>query len=265
MEISNLYIKDPSSQINHHPLLPKSLRALIIGKSSCGKSTLLYNLLLKPSWLDYNNLLVFGNSLHQPEYCVIRQGFQKGLSKDQIFNLFQNQNTLQRAGITPLQAIEEYDGQKNNSINVNFYEDCEKIPDPSTLDPNLKNLLILDDCYLGKQNKASAYYSRGRHNSCSAIYISQNYFRLPRGSIRENSNFIILFKQDAKNVNHIYSDHCSSDLSLEEFRSFCSHVWDEPHSFITIDLTSAPDNGRLRKNLDIFYIPEKFLKISHNK
>ena len=60
------------------------------------------------------------------------------------------------------------------------------IPDPSELDPNAKNLLILDDCFLGRQNKADAYYTRGWHNNCDTIFLSQNYFRLPRQTIREN-------------------------------------------------------------------------------
>ena len=258
MEVTDLSIKNFGIKRKHHPLLPKSLRSLIIGKSSCGKSTLLYNLLLRPSWLDYNNLIVFGNSLHQPEYRVIGKGFEKGLSKAQVLNLFQNQNLLNQAGISPLQAIEEYEGGEKKNIDVSFYQDCEMIPDPSTLDPRIKHLLILDDCYLGSQSKASAFYSRGRHSNCDTIYISQNYFRLPRGCIRENANFFIIFKQDSKNVSHIHSDHCS-DIPLEEFRSFCDNVWQQPHNFITIDLTSALDNGRLRKNLDTFYIPNKLL------
>ena len=101
-----------------------------------------------------------------------------------------------------------------------------------------KNLLILDYCFLGRQNKAEVYYTRGRHNNCDTLYISQNYFRLPRQTIRENANFIILFPQDAKNLNHIYTDHCSSDMSKEEFKEFCKDVWAaEKHNFVTIDLT----------------------------
>ena len=49
----------------NNPLLPHNIRGLIIGKSNCGKTTLLLNLLLQPDWLDYNHLYVFDNSLHQ--------------------------------------------------------------------------------------------------------------------------------------------------------------------------------------------------------
>ena len=47
----------------NHPLLLKSIRGLIVGKSGCGKTTLLLNFLLRPGWLDYDNLCVFGKSL----------------------------------------------------------------------------------------------------------------------------------------------------------------------------------------------------------
>ena len=36
----------------NNPLLPGNVRAIIISKSNCGKTTLLLNLLLQPAWLD---------------------------------------------------------------------------------------------------------------------------------------------------------------------------------------------------------------------
>ena len=256
MEITNFSIINPIFK-KHHNLLPRHLRALIVGKSSSGKSTLLYNLLLKP-WLDYDNLIVFGNSLHQSEYQIIKTGFEHGLNKEQIANVFRNQEQLLEAGISPFRAIVEYTGPKDSNITPNFFTNCELIPDPSELDPEKKNLLILDDCYLGKQNKAEAYYSRGRHNNCDTIFLSQNYFRLPRQTIRENCNFLILFKQDTRNLTHIHADHCS-EITLEEFRDFCNRVWKRKHAFVTIDLTSGMENGKFRKNLSTFYIPDKLL------
>ena len=57
MQISEQYAWIPEKkQRENSPLLPNSLRAVIVGKSGCGKTTLLINLLLRPEWLDYNHL-----------------------------------------------------------------------------------------------------------------------------------------------------------------------------------------------------------------
>ena len=74
----------------NNPLLPNNIRGLIIGKSNCGKTTVLLNLLLQPNWLDYNHLYVFGNTLHQQEYQILKKAFELGLSKQQICNIFRN-------------------------------------------------------------------------------------------------------------------------------------------------------------------------------
>ena len=55
---------------------------------------------------------------------------------------------------------------KNGKIRADFYGDCQDVPDPSSLGHMQKNLLLLGDCFLGKQNKAEAYYTRGRPNNC---------------------------------------------------------------------------------------------------
>ena len=170
-------------------------------------------------------------------------------------NIFLHQNTLANANLSPLEAIEQYTGVRPDTVKTDFYNDCTLIPDPSKLNAEEKNLLILDDCFLGKQNKAEAYYTRGRHNNCDTFYIAQNYFRLPRHSIRENANIIILFPQDTKNLTHIHADHCGDDMPLDEFKKFCRKVWEARHNFVTIDLTSEKLQGKYRKNLDCFYLP----------
>ena len=257
MNISNAFSwRNRLKKRENSPLLPANVRGLIIGKSNCGKTTLLLNLLLQPNWLDYNRLYVFGKTLHQQEYRILRKGFEEGLSKEQISNIFKNQEEFEKVKMTPLELIGLYTGDKNGNISAEFFEDCASIPDPAELNPDEKNLLILDDCFLGSQNKAEAYYTRGRQNNCDTFYISQSYFRLPRHSIRENSNIIILFPQDAKNLQHIYADHCEGDMTLDEFKRFCRKVWSTaPHQFVTIDLSSEKLEGKYRENLDTFYLP----------
>ena len=77
MEIADLSWSEVISKRFNDPLLPRSIRGIIVGKSGCGKTTLLLNLLLRPGWLDYDNLCVFEKSLFQPEYRILKKAFEK--------------------------------------------------------------------------------------------------------------------------------------------------------------------------------------------
>ena len=79
----------------NHPLLPTSMRGLIIGKTGCGKTTLLIHLLLNPGWLDYNRLFVFGKSLFQSEYTILKKAMQEKIPNEIIIKIFEQVNTLQ--------------------------------------------------------------------------------------------------------------------------------------------------------------------------
>ena len=146
------------------------------------------------------------------------------------------------------------DQSEKSDIDCEFYETSHDVPDPRDLSRCYNNLIIFDDLMLEKQNKCESYYIRGRHSNVDCFYLCQNYFLLPRQTIRENSNFMVLFKQDMKNINHIYDDHVSNNMSKDEFRYLCKEAWKTPHGFVVIDLTSDSNSGKYRKGFDEFYI-----------
>ena len=119
MNISKRYAwQSVGSYRENSPLLPQSLSGLVTGKSGCGKTTVIFNLLLQPGWLDYNHLYIFGKSLHQQEYKILGKGFEGGFSKQQISNVFNSQEMLQ----SPLIAIEKYSGVRTFTMIVRILQ-----------------------------------------------------------------------------------------------------------------------------------------------
>ena len=107
LEVKNLAWNENLSKRCNHPLLPKGVRGLIIVKSGCGKTTLLINLLLRPDWLDYNNIIIFCKILFQREYYILQKAFEENLSKEVVIRLFENQNEITYLGISPISIVEE--------------------------------------------------------------------------------------------------------------------------------------------------------------
>ena len=82
MEVKNLAWNENLSKHCNHPLLPQGISGVIIGKSRCGKTKLLINLLQRSGWLDNNNINIFGKSLFQPVYHIVKKAFEDKLPKN---------------------------------------------------------------------------------------------------------------------------------------------------------------------------------------
>ena len=98
---------------------------------------------------------------------------------------------IQNRQIPPSIVVQECAKSIKNEWNVkcNFFETASDVPDPRDLNTEDKNLMIFDDLHLERKNKCECYYIRGRHSNVDCFYLSQNYFKLPRQTIRENANY----------------------------------------------------------------------------
>ena len=97
---------------------------------------------------------------------------------------------------------------------------------------NFKNCcVVFDDMLDSNQKLIYSFFTRGRHNLCDVYYLSQSYFEVPKRTIRNNSNIIILFQQTLKDIEHIYRDIAGFDISYEEFKSLCREAWKEKYNY----------------------------------
>ena len=100
-----------------------------------------------------------------------------------------------------------------------------------------ENAIIVFDDVLGSSNSRDIdqFFIRGRHNNLDIYYLSQSYFDLPKRTIRNNSNKIILFNQTLKDIEHIYRDVAGYDMNYDEFKELCRKSWEEDYNYLCID------------------------------
>src|SRR5436190_12661996 len=194
----------------HGVLLPDSIRCIICGPSNCGKTNLILNLLFSPQGLCFDNVYIFSKSLYQKKYK-----FLKCVLED-----------LPDVGYYP-------------------FSENDEVPHPNEVKPN--SIMIFDDVACDKQTNIKNFFCMGRHNKIDTFYLCQTYSFVPKQLVRDNTNLIIIFKQDDKNIKHIYHDHVNMDMTFDQFKKMCSKVWNTGRNkCLVIDKDSDIDKGRYR-------------------
>ena len=109
-----------------------------------------------------------------------------------------------------------------------------------------KSVNILDGLN-GKEinsDKIPAIFKRGCLNTLSMFIISQDYYELPKRTIRANGNIYHKFKpNNFLDVRNFYQDKASVDMTLCDVKYLISTCWDEKKP-LTIDMTKDKFTGR---------------------
>lgn len=205
----------------HGPLFPDCIRGLVIGKSGCGKTNLIITLLHHKNGLKFTNIYLVSKSLYQTKYEKLQKVFQ----------------------FIP-------------QIKLYCFSNSEDLPSPHQCKPY--SIVIFDDVSSTNElnSKMREYFSMARHRFVSVFLLCQSYARISKALIRDNANFIVLFRQDTLNLKHIYDDHLSADdLTFEKFLNICKYAWNKcMYGFIVLDLEQPLYKGRLRCSFHHFIV-----------
>ena len=111
-----------------------------------------------------------------------------------------------------------------------------------------KGSVVIFDDMLGAENSSQKdeFFTRGRHEDLDVYYISKSYFGLPRQSIRNNSDRLILFKQTLRDVQSMYHDIGAFDKIYDEFKEMCRVAGSEKFNYLCIDMTKNKNEGKYR-------------------
>lgn len=190
-----------------------SKRGLIVGPSNSGKTNIVISLLLHPNGLRFQNIYLCSQSLKQHKYQYLHDI------------------------VSPLKEIGYYE-----------YNDPDTFITPKMV-ANY-SVVIFDDVPSKKCQVIKDYFSFGRHKNVDCFFLCQTYTAIPKALLRDNSNLLVLFRQDLTNLKHIYDEKIIGDMTFEEFQNICRLCWADSYGFLVIDLDCVISNGRYRKGFD---------------
>ena len=67
---------------------------------------------------------------------------------------------------------------------------------------------------------------------------------MPKRTIRNISNKIILFNQTLKDIEHIYRNVAGYDINYDDFKDLFGKSWEEDYSYFYIDRSKKRDQGK---------------------
>ena len=216
LPIKVIGIAPTTNVIKHSILFPNTIRSIIVGRSGCGKTNLLLNLIYHKNGLKFNNIYIYSPTLFQNAYQHL----------DQVLSNIPN--------------IGYFKYHTNNST----------IPHPTEAKPH--SLFIFDDVACDEQKKMQQYFCMGRHKNIDVFYLMQTYSKIPKQLIRDNCNLIVLFEMDTMNLKHAYDDYVNYDMNFETFQNLCHKCWNRrKHGFLTINREKNKNMGKYSMDLDI--------------
>ena len=125
------------------------------------------------------------------------------------------------------EIVNKKDFEKSDT-ELKTYESIEELTFPEEYEDG--GIIIPDDLNEKEMNppRVQAMSKRSRHNTLSIFLIGQEYYDLPKRTIRAIGNIYHIFKPNSfSDVRNTYQDLASMDRTLDEFTYLTSACWNE--------------------------------------
>ena len=130
---------------------------------------------------------------------------------------------------------------------IETYESIEELKFPQEYEDG--GIIILDDLNEKKMNhpRVQAMFKRSRHDNLTIFINNQDYYELPKRTIRAKGNIYHIFKPtNFRGVIKIYQNKSSMDMTHNDFKFLTSTCWNKRYQPLTIDMTKGKFTGRFR-------------------
>ena len=98
-----------------------------------------------------------------------------------------------------------------------------------------------------KDPRVQAMFKRSGHNNLSIFIVSQEYYKIPKRSIRANGSIFHIFRpKNFRDVQRLSQDKVPMAITLNEFNCPTNTCWDKKDQPLANDLSNENVIGRYR-------------------
>ena len=157
---------------------------------------------------DYENIYIYSPSLHQDFNQKLIKGFINYIPINIILNILNEEDI----DLVINEIVNDKDFNKSDTkIETNDSKEELKLPQEN----EDRGINIQDDLNEKERNdpRVQARFQRSRHINLSIFIISEDYYEIPKRTIRADGNFYHILKpNNFRDVQNLYQDKARMDM-----------------------------------------------------
>lgn len=211
-ELTRLSICKPR---NCHPAVRHREHVIFSGKTGCGKTLVLLNMLLRYMCVD--TITIITRDTEEDKYKLLEEKFRVFIdAKNEVFG-------------TDVKFDDVF----------KIYGDINDTPDLLDFDKGLQNMVVFDDMATEKNmKKVRVLFSAARKMNCTCFFLTQNYYSVDK-FIRNNAVSLILFRNDSKRDLQLIAADFAGELKFDDFLNIYNEAVKEIHQFLYMNKNSS--------------------------